>query len=286
MHRGYVKLFRKIRDSHVWPKDREFTPLEAWIDLLMMARHDPEPIEIKIRLYGGVSCGQGQIVTSLRKLGERWNWGKNRVRRFLNMYEARSQIGTEAVRNATRITICNYSTYNDKRDTSRDAKRDSSGTVAGRKRDTIEEECKKNGENEKKTSAAHSCASDAEKIYQAYPRKVGKRAALAAISRALGRLGKVGPHGNLGPWLWLLERVKKFAESPEGRSGQYCLHPERWFDKGRYDDDESEWQRKEPETDRNRNAGAGDGNSQQTNDGTKIDPNTGQVIPKWNIPSR
>ena len=76
-----------------------------------------------------------------------------------------------------------------------------------------------------------------EATYQAYPRHVGKQAALQAIRRALERLSANG-HGPD----WLLERVKAFAESPAGRAGPYTPHPATWFNRGSYDDDPAQWQ--------------------------------------------
>jgi hypothetical protein len=77
------------------------------------------------------------------------------------------------------------------------------------------------------TSPAHQ----AEIIYQAYPRKVARPAAIQAIRRALqGR-----------DFDWLLWRVQKYAECVEGSSKKFIPHPATWFNQARYDDDESDW---------------------------------------------
>ena len=77
------------------------------------------------------------------------------------------------------------------------------------------------------TSPAHQ----AEIIYDAYPRKVARPAAIQAIRRALQ--GK--------SFDWLLERVQKYAECVEGSSKKFVPHPATWFNQARYDDDESDW---------------------------------------------
>ena len=77
------------------------------------------------------------------------------------------------------------------------------------------------------TSAAHQ----AEIIYEAYPRKVARPAAIQAIRRALqGR-----------DFDWLLWRVQKYAECVEGSSKKFIPHPATWFNQARYDDDPKEW---------------------------------------------
>lgn len=60
-----------------------------------------------------------------------------------------------------------------------------------------------------------------------YPRKIGKRKAVAEFQRAKKRIG--------------LERltasVKAFARTVQGREAQYIPYPERWLSRGQYDDD-------------------------------------------------
>ena len=79
-----------------------------------------------------------------------------------------------------------------------------------------------------------------EEVYQCYPRKVKKQAALKAIPAALDRIAaKDEPPED--PVRWLKDRVRKFAESPAGNNGVYTPHPATWFNAGQYDDDDSEW---------------------------------------------
>ncbi len=89
----------------------------------------------------------------------------------------------------------------------------------------------------KKKSPQFSKA-ECERIYQVYPRKVGKAAALKAIDTALRAISK---RGMLGAAAWLLDRVEKYAASPSGRQGKFTPHPAKWFNQARYDDDENEW---------------------------------------------
>jgi uncharacterized protein YdaU (DUF1376 family) len=82
-----------------------------------------------------------------------------------------------------------------------------------------------------------------EAIYQAYPRKVGKQGALKAIGRAVQRLHASGmPMREAQEFLW--KTVSTYAKSPAGNDGTFTPHPATWFNDGRYDDDQNEWQRR------------------------------------------
>lgn len=80
-------------------------------------------------------------------------------------------------------------------------------------------------------------------IYEAYPRHVGKIAAIRAIQKALVRID----HPTL------LDRVQRYAEKvrKDGTDKQYIPHPATWMNEGRYEDEEiskpkREWVRLEP----------------------------------------
>ena len=83
----------------------------------------------------------------------------------------------------------------------------------------------------KPASTTTSAAYQAEIIYEAYPRKVARPAAIQAIRRALQE------HS----FEWLLERVETYASCVEGSSKKFIPHPATWFNQARYDDDTREW---------------------------------------------
>jgi hypothetical protein len=87
---------------------------------------------------------------------------------------------------------------------------------------------------------------DVERVYAAYPRKVGKPNAMAEIRKAVAHLasGKDWPVLHGGDAISLLhEKATRYARSPAGNAGDYTPHPATWFNQARYLDDESEWQR-------------------------------------------
>jgi len=77
----------------------------------------------------------------------------------------------------------------------------------------------------------------AEDIYAAYPRKVGKQAAIKIIKRLT--FHNVSAE-------WLLERTQAYAKATESwpeEDRKYIPHPATWFNRGSYEDDPKEWER-------------------------------------------
>jgi len=85
----------------------------------------------------------------------------------------------------------------------------------------------------------------AELIYQAYPRKVGRRRALMEIQQALSRIEKGEINGiKITPEEavnGLLKATQAYCHSPSGNRGCYTPHPSTWFHQSRYLDDPKEW---------------------------------------------
>jgi len=79
LHRGYIKLWRRLQDSSLWNRER-FTRGQAWVDLIMLANHKDGHIRkrgIKIPIL------RGEIGWSERELAKRWKWSRGKVRRFM-----------------------------------------------------------------------------------------------------------------------------------------------------------------------------------------------------------
>ena len=107
---GYIGLWRKIRDHWLWNEDRPKTRAEAWIDILLEARFDPEPKKksIKDRI---LFCNYGESLRSLDSWARRWGWNKSKVRRFFKLLEKEKQIVTVNETVTTRVIVCNYKEY-------------------------------------------------------------------------------------------------------------------------------------------------------------------------------
>jgi hypothetical protein len=80
-----------------------------------------------------------------------------------------------------------------------------------------------------------STSSQVEEIYAAYPKKVGKPAALRAIRRALDKCA----------FDFLLERTRLFAQTCNSPP-EFIPFPSTWFGQERFNDDPSTWRRADP----------------------------------------
>ena len=99
-------------------------------------------------------------------------------------------------------------------------------------------------------------AGPASKIYSAYTRKVGKADALRAIAKAIRIIANRSSGENHPDFAgdeekaaaWLQSRVELYAKSPSVQETDNSLipYPATWFNDGRYDDDEVEWNRRAP----------------------------------------
>ena len=107
---GWIKLHRQIQDcDFLWDsKDEPFDRRSAWIDLLLMANHKDTRLIFRGK---AITVGCGQRITSLHKLSERWHWGINRVRNYLDLLQDENMIIRESDNTKTLITIVNYQKY-------------------------------------------------------------------------------------------------------------------------------------------------------------------------------
>lgn len=150
---NFIRLNRKLFENPIWKERRVFSRAEAWLDLVQLARYSKEPdtVAIKDRI---ITCNRGQLVKSLVTLGDRWGWSKTKVKRVLDVFKGRNMIELENVTVTTRITLCNYDTYNTVQNangTQAERKQNASGTQP-----STEEESSKKEERKKKKGKAKS----------------------------------------------------------------------------------------------------------------------------------
>ena len=108
---GFIKLNRKSFAHKFWTKSRVFSEFEAWIDLIQSARFDET---VQIEYIGGreIKYGRGQYPASRRFLAERWQWGEQKVRSFLNGLKKDGSITIDDTQGMSIITLCKYEKYN------------------------------------------------------------------------------------------------------------------------------------------------------------------------------
>jgi hypothetical protein len=112
----------------------------------------------------------------------------------------------------------------------RDSEKPSFGQAESRKNAALNYTEEENN-TEKKTNSVRARAREIEEIWQAYPRKAGKPAAIKAISRAIAREG----------FDKILAATNAFAEARPDPDDHYTPWPQKWFNNARYNDPPSTW---------------------------------------------
>lgn len=102
---GYAFIYRTLLDHPVFRTDAEGMAF-AW----MVLRASWKP---RTNRYKGfiIELERGQFVMSLRDIGERLEWSKDRVRRFLNTLQKHHMIATDTRQGLMVVTISNYDKY-------------------------------------------------------------------------------------------------------------------------------------------------------------------------------
>lgn len=103
---GFIAIYRSIQNHWIWQDEKK---LKWWLDILLSVNHQNKKVSIKNTL---IDCARGQTIRSLQSWGIRWGVSKDIVRGFLLMLKNDDMIRIENVRKTTRITVCNYDSYN------------------------------------------------------------------------------------------------------------------------------------------------------------------------------
>ena len=106
--RGWISLHRQLQDHWLWKEKRKFSKAEAWIDLLLTANHKDNDVLMGNKL---IKVKRGQLITSEVKLSKRWQWSRDKVRRFLDLLQSEGMLNKQSDRTKTTLTIENYELY-------------------------------------------------------------------------------------------------------------------------------------------------------------------------------
>lgn len=170
--KGYVSIHREIMDHWLW-QDKPFSKGQAWIDLILLAKYKQEKFPYK----DGITEGQrGTVYRSISWLAERWGWGRDRTRRFLDLLQEDGMITIVATTHQTTITLVNYEKFqnppsaNNATDNATSRQQADSQSATGRQQvDTYNKENKGNNGNQDNNSSggAFGVAQSAEEIEKA-----------------------------------------------------------------------------------------------------------------------
>jgi hypothetical protein len=107
MHRGYISIHRKIKESWIFDNSDY---LKAWIVILMEVNHSDKKVLIEGEL---IECNRGESVNSMQTwsdvFGKRWT--RQKVRTFFKLLEKDEKVNQQGLRKTTKLSVCNYDTY-------------------------------------------------------------------------------------------------------------------------------------------------------------------------------
>ncbi len=106
--KGYVLVYRSVKDNWIWNSKEPFDKRSAWIDLILTANHQDKKINFNGQL---ITVKRGEMITSFRVLSDRWQWSKNKVSNFLNQLESDGMIVTKRDTRFTLIKLEKYDFY-------------------------------------------------------------------------------------------------------------------------------------------------------------------------------
>lgn len=156
MQQGWIKLHRQIQENAIWSGNEPFDCRSAWIDLILLANHEPKEILLNGTL---TTIQRGQLHRSQMFLAERWHWSRKRIKKYLSMLKNAEMIdflaSTNGTTRGTTITIVNYDKYQFEGTTevsTKCATEVSTGVSTGEQQRSHKQEIKndKNVKNEKK----------------------------------------------------------------------------------------------------------------------------------------
>jgi len=103
---GFIRIFRSIKNHWLWQDEKK---LKWWFDILISANYSSQKVLIKGSL---IECGRGQSIKSLETWAKDWLTTKKTVQTFFKLLSSDRMILIENLKVTTRITVCNYDSYN------------------------------------------------------------------------------------------------------------------------------------------------------------------------------
>lgn len=217
---GWISIHRGILDHWMFQDRREFSKLEAWLDILLMVNHSPQKILIQGQL---IEVGRGQSIRSVETWGERWKWSRGKVRSFFKLLQKDSMITTENIQITTRLTVCNYDSYQ-RGEPIQNQSRTNAEPIQNQYRTTNNNV---NNDNNVNNEIKQKRLSDFETFWDLYNKKQGRK----DVEKKFLKL----PQKDVDK---ILLTVKSFVNSI--RDKQYLPLPITYLNKERYNDEVTE----------------------------------------------
>jgi len=112
IRKGWISLYRSMKDNILYPNNRELTKYEAWIEMLLSVNHTDREIQLGYEVY---ICKRGESLQSLDTWARVFGWHKSKVRRFFNMLVKNNMIVIKSTHKTTHLKVVQYSVYQNTR---------------------------------------------------------------------------------------------------------------------------------------------------------------------------
>lgn len=109
---GYFYLQRGLFNHHLFKPKGPLSSLEAWLWLIESANFSAGIYRHKNSTF---AIPRGDYASSFRAIAQKWKWSTNRVIRELKVWQKENMIEVRTEHGFVQITVCNYSKYQDKR---------------------------------------------------------------------------------------------------------------------------------------------------------------------------
>lgn len=209
MYQGYIKLYRKIKDSSLW-KGLNSKQRDILINLLMMANHKENKW-----IFNGIEYNlkPGQMITSLESIKKECakDVSTQNIRTCLLKLEKNGFLTNESTNQNRLITIINWELYQGHE------RNQQTETQSANKKVTTNN----NVNNDKKNIYKLQC----DELWNIYPNKKGKSQAYKKIYEIINK--------------YSVEEIKRcverYSKEVEGKDKKYILHGSTFFN-DRYED--------------------------------------------------
>ena len=223
---GYAKIHREIWEHWLWKK-KPFSPAQAWIDMVLLANYKANKVPYRNQI---TEIGRGEFIRSRRDLAKRWGWTDSAVQRFIVLLEKDSMIVRKSDQKANHITICNYDKWQNigtNNEPIMNHERTNREPIVN-----LNNKDKNSKEGKEYNKPPISPIGDFDIFWKAYPKKIGKGAALKAwknIKPLKGTINEI-----TGALKWQITSNQWLKDN-----GQFIPNPATYLNQKRWEDEPS-----------------------------------------------
>jgi len=146
MNQGWISVHRKIADNKFWLSEK-FTKGQAWIDILLLANHKENTVDVRGNL---IKIPRGYLGWSEDRLAKRWNWSRGKVRRYFSVLQTEQQIVQHKSSVLSLVEVINYDLYQTSGTTDSTTNDTTDGHQTVQQTDTNNKDNNKNNDNNSK----------------------------------------------------------------------------------------------------------------------------------------